>query len=402
MNYTQEEVLQFIKDEDVKFIRLVFCDAFGNQKNISIISEEAERAFKYGIAIDASAIKAFGNEAKSDLFLHPDPSTLAILPWRPEHGRVCRMYCNITYPHGTPFECDTRAILQNSIQKAQNAGLSFYFGAEMEFYLFKLNENGRPTAETIDDAGYMDMAPEDKGENVRREICLTLEQMDIYPESSHHEEGPGQNEIDFKYSSPLEAADNAMTFRTVVKSIANRNGVNANFMPKPLEDEPGNGFHINFSCKSDTQKDVMPFAIAGVLKHIKDITVFLNSTKQSYSRLGKAKAPKYITWSKSNRSDLIRIPAAFGEYHRAELRSPDTATNPYLAFALIIEAAMDGIRNFEELPPSTDINIFEATPEDLVGIDKLPETLKQAQNYAKTSEFVKKILPEKVINAFVK
>ena len=212
MKYTKQEVMQFVNEEDVKFIRLAFCDVLGKQKNISIMPSELERAFEHGIAVDASAIRGFGGEIHSDLFLHPDPDTLAILPWRPEHGKVVRMFCTIRYPDGTSFENDARSILIQAVQDAESAGYSFYFGSEMEFYLFKLDENGDATRIPYDNAGYMDIAPDDKGENVRREICLTLEQMGIHPESSHHEEGPGHNEIDFRYSDALSAADNAMAF----------------------------------------------------------------------------------------------------------------------------------------------------------------------------------------------
>ena len=212
MKYAKDEVLQYVKQEDVKFIRMAFCDVLGNQKNISIMPNELERAFTQGIAIDASAITGFGQEIRSDLFLHPDPSTIAVLPWRPEHGRVVRMFCDLSMPDGTPFPCDTRSILKSAISTAQAQGLSFFFGTEMEFYLLQRDETGAPIAVPHDQAGYMDIAPEDKGENIRREICLTLEQMGIFPESSHHEEGPGQNEIDFRYAAALNAADNAVTF----------------------------------------------------------------------------------------------------------------------------------------------------------------------------------------------
>ncbi len=217
--------MQFVNEEDVKFIRLAFCDVFGRQKNKSIMASELERAFSHGIAIDASAIHGFGGEIHSDLFLHPDPDPLAILPWRPEHGKVVRMFCTITTPDGAVFENDTRSILIRAVQEAEKAGHRFFFGAEMEFYLFKLDENGEPTKIPYDHAGYMEMAPDDKGEYVRREICLALEQMGIYPESSHLEEGPGQNEIDFRYSDALSAADNDMTFTTVVKAVAARKGI---------------------------------------------------------------------------------------------------------------------------------------------------------------------------------
>lgn len=402
MKYSKQEVMQFVQEEDVKFIRLAFCDVFGKQKNISIMDSELQRAFKHGIAIDASAIEGFGDETHSDLFLHPDPSTLVILPWRPEHGRVVRMFCDIKYPDGKTFEGDTRSILKKAVEDARRENLSFKFGPEMEFYLFKLDEKGYPTNETYDNAGYMDIAPEDKGEDIRREICLTLEQMGIYPESSHHEEGPGQNEIDFRYSSPLEAADNAVTFCSVVKAVANRNGISADFSPKPIENQPGNGFHINFSVKSDSDKDILPQAIAGILKHISEITLFLNRTSKSYDRLGSNKAPAYVSWSCENRSQLIRIPAAVDEFKRAELRSPDPLSNPYLAFSLIIYSAMEGIKNKLELPKPCDKNLFTLNKEELKSFETLPSTLKEAAQKAEKSNFVKNIIPDSIISAYCK
>ena len=397
--YSKSEVIEFVKEEDVKFIKLAFSDVFGKQKNVSITDNELERAFKTGVAIDASAIKGFGDEARSDLFLHPDPSTLAILPWRPEHGRVVRMFCDITYPDGTPFECDSRLILKNAVKAAENKGLSFSFGSELEFYLFKLDDNGNKTDELYDNAGYMDVAPEDKGENIRREICLTLEQMGIYPESSHHEEGAGQNEIDFKYSDALSAADNAITFRQVVSAVAFRNGLYADFSPKPVENAPGNGFHINFSIKSKNG-DVMENSIAGVLNRIEDCTVFMNNTENSYKRLGVNKAPKFIAWSKENRSELIRIPAAEGEFRRAELRSPDPLANPYIAFALIIYAAIEGITGGEKLPDPADFNMFKAGEELLKKYKKLPDTLIAAKQIAAASKFIEKYMPKAIISAY--
>ena len=397
--YSKSEVLEFVKEEDVKFIKLAFVDVFGKQKNVSITDNELDRAFKTGIAIDASAIKGFGDEAKSDLFLHPDPSTLSILPWRPEHGRVVRMFCDITYPDGTAFECDSRLILKNAVKAAAEKGLSFAFGSEMEFYLFKLDENGNRTNEPYDNAGYMDVAPEDKGENIRREICLTLEQMGIYPESSHHEEGAGQNEIDFKYSDALTAADDAITFRQVVSAVANRNGLYADFSPKPIENSAGNGFHINFSVKSKSG-EVLPNAIAGILNRIKDCTVFFNNTEDSYKRLGINKAPIFIAWSKENRSELIRIPAAEGDYKRAELRSPDPLANPYIAFSLIIYSAIDGISAKEKLPEPADFNMYKANEETLKKYDKLPATLSDAKKKAATSDFIKTHLPKAMISAY--
>ncbi|MDE6021734.1 MAG: glutamine synthetase family protein [Ruminococcus sp.] len=400
MKYSREEVAQFIMEEDVKFIRLTFCDVFGKQKNISIMPDELLRAFTQGIAFDASAIEGFGDETHSDLLLHPDADTLMILPWRPEHGKVVRMFCSITYPDGRPFECDTRSILKNAIADAENAGLRFSFGSEQEFYLFKLDDNGERTNIPYDNAGYMDIAPDDKGENIRREICLTLEQMGIRPESSHHEEGPGQNEIDFRYSTPLIAADNAMTFQAIVKTVAGRNGLFADFTPKPIKDKPGNGFHINMSVQSLDENDNLYYMIAGVLNKISDMTAFLNPSEDSYERFGKSKAPGYISWSSENRSQLVRIPAAHGKYRRAELRSTDSTANPYLAFSLIIYASLYGIKNKLSLPPATDINLYKADKKTLSTFKRLPETLESACDIAAASEFIKEHIPYPVLNIY--
>lgn len=400
MKYSKEEVIQYVQEEDVKFIRLSFCDVFGKQKNISIMPEELPRAFEFGIAIDASAIAGFGDENHSDLFLHPDADTLAPLPWRPEHGRVVRMFCNITHPDGKTFECDTRSILRKAIQAAHDSGFQFFFGAEQEFYLFTLDNNGNPTKEPHDNAGYMDIAPEDKGENIRREVCLTLEQMGIQPESSHHEEGPGQNEIDFRYSDPLTAADNAMTFQTVVKTIAKRNGLFADFSPKPLKDQPGNGFHINISVRSSDHTDYMNFMIAGILDKISDMTVFLNPTENSYQRFGSNKAPRYITWSCENRSQLVRVPAAAGKYQRVELRSPDPSANTYLAFALLIYAILDGIQNKLELPHPADINLYKSDANVLAKFEQLPSDFKSAYASAVNSNFIAKYIPDAILDIY--
>ncbi len=400
MKYSKQEVLQYVTEEDVKFIRLAFCDVFGKQKNISIMPEELSRAFEDGIAIDASAITGFGDETHSDLLLHPDADTLMPLPWRPEHGRVVRMFCNITYPDGRTFECDTRSILKEAIQEAEKAGIHFYFGAEQEFYLFTIDENGEPTKNPYDNAGYMDIAPDDKGENIRREICLTLEQMGIYPERSHHEEGPGQNEIDFRYSDPLTVADNAMTFQTVVKIVAGRNGLVADFSPKPLADKPGNGFHINISALANDNSDKLHQIIAGILAKITDMTLFLNPLDSSYQRFGNDKAPQYISWSSENRSQLIRIPAAVGKYRRAELRSPDPAANTYLAFALMIYAGLYGIQNQLPLADPTDINLYKADADVLAKFKRLPTTLKDACVAALNSEFIKQHVPDEILDIY--
>jgi len=411
MRCTKQEIIEYVREEDVKFIRLAFCDAFGKSKNVSIMPDELERAFKYGIAIDASAIEGFNDCIHSDLFLKPDPNTLAILPWRPEHGRVIKMFCSITYPDGRIYENDTRSLLIKAIEDAKKAGYSFNFGSELEFYLFKLDEDGKPSKEPYDNAGYMDIAPQDKGENARREICLTLEQMGIYPESSHHEEGPGQNEIDFRYSDALSAADNAISFATVVRTISSLNGLFADFSPLPIEGKPGNGYHVNISINAINNEiiketegyvidSINDAAIAGILDKITEITAFLNPCKESYLRLGKNKAPKYISWSSENRSQLIRIPAAHNQYKRAELRSPDPSANPYVIFTLLIYAGLYGIENNLKLPKECNINLFSADKDTLSEYKKLPSTKADASDIAYHSDFVAKCLPKSVIKSY--
>jgi len=399
--YTFDEVNTFVKEEDVKFIKLAFCDVLGNQKNVSIMSEELPRAFSDGISFDASAIHGFGDEMKSDLFLHPDPSTLAILPWRPQSGRVVRMFCDILYPDGKPYEKDGRFILKEAVRAAEKKGITCYFGPEFEFYLFKTDAEGNPTRIPFDSATYMDIAPDDKGENIRREICLTLAHMGIRPESSHHEEGPGQNEIDFRYDEALTAAENAVTFKAVVKTIAARNGLDVDFSPKPLPGQAGNGLHINMSVKSKDGIDHTMSFMAGILSHIEEITAFLNPCEDSYKRLGEKKAPKYITWSCENRSQLIRIPAAKDEYRRIELRSPDPMCNPYIAFALLIHAGLDGIGKRMAPPEPTDLNLFAADDAITKELRQLPSCHEKAMEIAANSEFVKKILPEDYLKRYI-
>lgn len=396
MRFSAEEVMQYVREEDVKFIRLAFCDIYGEQKNIAIMPGELERAFAHGIAIDASAIAGFGGQVRSDLFLRPAPSTLVRLPWRPESGKVVRMYCDVTYPDGTILETDARSILKQAVADGEKAGLSFDFGPEMEFYLFKTDDEGEPTRIPYDRAGYMSIAPEDKGENVRREICLTLEQMGIQPESSHHEEGPGQNEIDFRYSDALTAADNTITFRSVVRTVAWRSGLCADFSPKPLQDQAGSGMHINISVTGSPLEPV----IAGIMDRIREMTVFLNPCENSYRRFGTNKAPAYISWSSENRSQLIRIPAAPRACPRAELRSADPTANPYLAFALLIWAGLSGVERGLTPPEPADLNLYTAAPEVLARFRKLPASLADAAQLAAGSEFIRRHLPPAVIDAY--
>lgn len=401
MSYRQEEVLQYIKEENIRFIRLAFCDAMGTQKNIAVMSDELPRAFADGISFDASAVSGFSDVAHSDMLLFPDPSTLALLPWRPSDGGVVRMFCRICHPDGTPLESDSRYILSRAVKDARNRDLICNIGAEFEFYLFKTDENGEATKEPYDRGGYMDVSPLDKAENIRRAICLTLHDMGIEPISSHHEEGPGQNEIDFQYSDALHAADNAVTFTGVVRNICAANGLCADFSPKPLEHESGNGLHLHLSLMNKQFEHVSHEAfMAGILDHIREITLFLNPTEQSYLRLGQNKAPKYITWSEQNRSQLIRIPASTDAHKRMELRSADCTTNPYLAYALLIWAGLDGMDRGLTLPEPMDCNLFALPPSAQQNLSLLPQNLAQARQFAAQSPFLHRLLPAQVLQVY--
>lgn len=411
MNYTVYEVLNFIMENDVKFVRLVFCDIFGRQKNISILPNELPAAFEDGVSLDANAIRGFGSVVKSDLLLFPIPSTLAVMPWRPGPGRVVRFYCEIRNPDKSEFSHDTRQVLRRTIERLEKHGYICNIGAECEFYLFKTDENGDPIMTPFDKGGYLDISPLDKGENVRREICLCLEEMGINPETSHHEQGPGQNEIDFKFADALSSADNLFTFKSVVKAIAARNGLYASFMPKPLLDSAGSGLHINvslsqngkniFSNQIGVHSDVAESFIAGILSKTPEITLFLNPLANSYERFGKHEAPKYVSWSHQNRSQLVRIPAASGEKVRMELRSPDPSLNPYLAFALIISAGLEGIEKNYKLPPSVDEDLYTAPKSVTSKLTVLPKSLDEAISLAKNSEFVKSVIGDSLFERFI-
>jgi glutamine synthetase len=410
-DYTFREITQFIAENDVKFIRLAFCDIFGMQKNISITPRELNRAFETGISFDASAVRGFMNIESSDLLLFPDPSTLSILPWRPSQGRVVRFFCDIRYPDGRPFEGDGRYVLRQAHEDMKRLGYSVQVGTECEFYLLKTDEQGEPTKTPHDNAGYLDIAPLDKGENVRRQICLTLEEMNLRPEASHHESGPGQNEIDFAYSSALRAADNMITFRTVVKTIAASNGLYASFLPKPFRDHAGSGLHINLSLFSEGENlfteagplenpDSASFMM-GIMNRIYDMTAFLNPLVNSYDRFGECEAPRYITWSHQNRSQLIRIPAASGINSRMELRSPDPCANPYLVFTLLIRAGIEGIQRQLKLCDPCNMNLFHASASAVREYDPLPSNLDEAIRAAQNSDFIRASLPEKTIDAYL-
>lgn len=386
---TQKEVMEYVEEENVKFIRLAFFDVKGHQKNISIQPSELLRAFSTGISFDASSIEGFNDEAHSDLFLVPEPRTLSILPWRSFDGSVVRMYCDIYNPDGTLYKNDTRYLLKQALEQAKKAQIEIRCGNEYEFYLFQLDEKGKATKTPLDQAGYMDIAPFDQGEDVRRQICHYMMEMGMEPEASHHEQGPGQNEIDFRYNNPLLAAEDGATLRWVIKTVAQANGLVANFMPKPLKEEAGNGFHINMSTNSH-----MDEFMAGILNHIREITLFLNPTENSYDRLGEDKAPKYVSWGYNNRSTLIRIPAG---NKRLELRSPDCLANTFLAYTLLIYAGLDGIEKHMTCMEPTSLNLFKETGE----FDVLPQSLKEAKKLAKNSDFVKKYVPENILKAYL-
>lgn len=395
-----EELMQFVEEENVEFIRLAYFDVFGKQKNIAIMSGELERAVRWGVSIDGSAIAGFEADVRSDLFLKPDLSTISIVPWRPSDSRVCRIFCDVVYPDGTPFEVDTRYLLRQAVRDAAARGIEVKFGSEMEFYVFRRDDRGQVTTTPIDHGGYMDVEPLDGGENLRRYICFALLEMGITPESSHHERGPGQMEIDFRYSDPLTAADNTSTVKWAVRSICAADGCAADFSPKPLPGEPGSGMHLNISVHSEDGTDHTDAFMAGILKFIREITLFLNPQEQSYARLGRMEAPRYVSWAVQNRSQLIRIPADPSGRRRIELRSPDPKANPYLAFALLIRAGLYGIEHNLPLPTPLDTNLYTADPVLMRGLEQLPASLQEAAQIALGSSLVREYVPAACLQAY--
>ena len=403
MTHTIKDVLDFVKENDVKFIRLNFCDLFGMQKNISIMPDELLSAFENGVSFDAHSIRGFRDVTQSDLFLYPDPASLVVLPWRPGPGRVIRFYCDVKKPDGEVYEHDTRIILKRVVKRAEEKGFFCKIGAECEFYLFKTDEDGEPTKITLDKGGYLDISPLDKSCDVRREICLTLDEMGIKPETSHHEQGPGQNEVDFKFSDALASADNLQTFKSVVKAIAGRNGLFASFMPKPLPESAGSGMHVNLSITQnglnifkpsnrigDGSLKIAESFIAGILEKTAEMTLFLNPIANSYERIGKFDAPKQVSWSHQNRSQLIRIPATTDSVKaRMELRSPDPSLNPYLSFALLIAAGLDGVENELKLLPATEV------------CGTIPDNLDEAIVLAQNSDFIKGVFGDELLTKYI-
>ena len=398
MDYTASEVLQFTEENDVKFIRLAFCDFFGNMKNISIMPGELPRAFKTGISFDASRLLGMTDFIDTDLYLFPDPATLKVLPWRPSHGRVVRLFCDIRYPDGTPFEGDGRTLLRQVEQKLKKKGFTAQIGTECEFYLFERDDTGHPTTTPFDHASYLDVAPLDKGENVRRDICLTLEKMDISPSASHHEKGPGQNEIHFNSAAPLYAADNFITFKSVVKTMAASNGLFASFMPLPLKNEAASGLHINISLEKGGANAASESFIAGILDHAAEMTVFLNPLVNSYERFEKSAsgAPVNISWSYKNLTSLLRVKKAPDGGTIINLRSPDAALNPYFALCLILSAGLDGITRSLSLCPPAE------TQEALENSARLPQSLKDAAEKALNAPFIGSVLPKRLIQVYTR
>ncbi len=392
-HYTKEDVIRIVNEEDIEFIRLQFSDIFGQMKNVAVTRSQIEKVLDNKIMIDGSSIEGFTRIHESDQYLRPDLNTFAILPWQPAMHKTARLICDVYNPDGTPFVGDPRYVLKRTLRRAEELGYTFNVGPEMEFFLFEADDKGLPTSRTADAAGYFDMAPIDHGGNVRREICLMLEEMGFEIEASHHEVAEGQHEIDFKYEDALTAADNILTFRMAVKTISQNYGLHATFMPKPVFGINGSGMHVNMSLFRDGKntffdpdgekqlsKDAYSF-IAGVLKHVRGMAAITNPLVNSYKRLVPGyEAPCYLAWSASNRSALIRIPAARGSSTRVELRCPDPACNPYLAIAVCLAAGLDGIEHGMTPPAEITENIYLMTDAERKahGIDSLPGNLLEA------------------------
>ncbi|NBJ92579.1 type I glutamate--ammonia ligase [Parablautia muri] len=415
-NFSKEDIMALVSDEDVEFIRLQFTDMFGCLKNVAITASQLEKALDNKCMFDGSSIEGFARIEESDMYLYPDLSTLEIFPWRPQQGKVARLICDVYRPNGEPFEGDPRYILKCAVKEAERMGYKFEVGPECEFFLFHTDENGMPTTLTHEKAGYFDLGPLDLGENARRDMVLTLEDMGFVVEASHHEVAPAQHEIDFKYDEALATADNIMTFKLAVKTIAKRHGLHATFMPKPKYGVNGSGMHINMSLSKDGKnifddpsdelglsKEAYYF-IGGIMKHMKGMTAITNPLVNSYKRLVPGyEAPVYIAWSATNRSPLIRIPAVRGEGTRIELRCPDPAANPYLALAVCLRAGLDGIANKVTPPASVDRNIFTMSKEEKkkLGIEAIPGTLIEAVYALEEDEFVQETLGRHVSEKYI-
>lgn len=415
-HYTKQDIIKMVEEEDVEFIRLQFTDIFGNLKNVAVTTSQLDKVLDNKCMFDGSSIEGFVRIEESDMYLHPDLDTFEIFPWRPQQGKVARFICDVYRPDETPFEGDPRYILKKVVNEAKELGYVFNVGPECEFFLFNAEDNGEPTNQSLERGGYFDVGPLDAGENARREMVLTLEDMGFTIEASHHEVAHAQHEIDFLYDDALTTADNIMTFRLVVRTIAKRHGLHATFMPKPKFGVNGSGMHINMSLSKDGKnifdnpegklglsEDAYHF-IAGLMKHMEGMAAITNPLVNSYKRLVPGyEAPVYIAWSATNRSPLIRIPASRGSGARVELRCPDPSANPYLALAVCLAAGLDGIRNKLTPPESVDLNIFAMSEEEKAerGIKNLPGNLKEALNLFEKSEFVKNVLGDHTVRKYL-
>jgi glutamine synthetase, type I len=415
--YTKGDIFRMVEEEDVEFIRLQFTDIFGTLKNIAITSSQLEKALDNKCMFDGSSVEGFVRIEESDMYLYPDYDTFEIFPWRPQQGKVARLICDVYTPDGKPFEGDPRWILKKTIKEANEMGYRFDVGPECEFFLFHTDDNGLPTTLSHEKAGYFDLGPNDLGENIRRDMVLTLEEMGFEIEASHHEVAPAQHEIDFKYDEVLKTADNIQTFKMTVKTIAKRHGLYATFMPKPKFGISGSGMHINMSLATEEGKNIFAdekgkiglsddayHFIAGIMKHARGMSAITNPLVNSYKRLVPGyEAPVYIAWSAKNRSPLIRIPASRGNGTRVELRNPDPTANPYLVLALCLAAGLDGIKNKIEVPESVDCNIYEMTPGErrAAGIENMPADLKEAVDCLVADEFLCSVLGEHITTKYV-
>ena len=415
--YTKGDIFRMVEEEDVEFIRLQFTDIFGTLKNIAITSSQLEKALDNKCMFDGSSVEGFVRIEESDMYLYPDYDTFEIFPWRPQQGKVARLICDVYTPDGKPFEGDPRWILKKTIKEANEMGYRFDVGPECEFFLFHTDDNGLPTTLSHEKAGYFDLGPNDLGENIRRDMVLTLEDMGFEIEASHHEVAPAQHEIDFKYDEALKTADNIQTFKMTVKTIAKRHGLYATFMPKPKFGISGSGMHINMSLATEAGKNIFAdengkiglsddayHFIAGIMKHARGMSAITNPLVNSYKRLVPGyEAPVYIAWSAKNRSPLIRIPASRGNGTRVELRNPDPTANPYLVLALCLAAGLDGIKNKIEVPDSVDCNIYEMTPGErrAAGIENMPADLKEAVDCLVADEFLCSVLGEHITTKYV-
>ena len=414
--YTKQDIINMIQDNDVEFIRLQFTDIFGTLKNVAITASQIERALKNECMFDGSAIEGFVRIEESDMYLYPDLDTFQIFPWRPQQGKVARLICDVYRPNGEPFEGDPRYILKRVIKQAEDMGYSFEVGPECEFFLFHTDDNGMPTTITHEKGSYFDLGPVDLGENARRDMVLNLEDMGFEIEASHHEVASAQHEIDFAHNGALQTADDIMTLKLVIKSIAKRHGLHASFMPKPKSGVSGSGMHINMSLQKnghnifydpegdlEMSEDAYHF-IAGILAHAKGMPALTNPLVNSYKRLVAGyEAPIYIAWSVMNRSPLVRVPAARGKGTRVELRCPDPACNPYLVLAVCLAAGLEGIKKKLVPPARVDRNIFEMdwNEKEALHIESLPQDLCEATRELEKDAFVRNVLGEHVSEKYI-